>query len=78
MSEPDANGWLPIDDTHMPPHDVPVLLYSPPSMGRPNGEIEARPFSTGRSGIGWSEYSQHSWATYWQPLPNPPVSEPSL
>lgn len=64
-------GWRDIENDP-PPHDVPVLLWSPPSLGWPNGQIEARPFSTGRSGPGWSEYSQHSWATKWMPLPASP------
>lgn len=65
-------GWRDIE-TDPPPHDVPVLLWIPPMLGYPNGNIEARPFSTGRSGNGWSEYSQHSWATMWQPLPASPI-----
>ena len=60
--------WRSVDDDP-PPHGEQVLLWSPPSIGRPEGEIEARAFSTGRSGPGWSEYSQHSYATHWQPLP---------
>ena len=66
-----GSGWRAIE-TDTPPHDVPVLLWQPPSMSHPNGLIEARPFSTGRSGKGWSEYSQHSWATHWMPLPASP------
>lgn len=66
-----GSGWRVIE-TDTPPHDVPVLLWQPPSMSHPNGLIEARPFSTGRSGKGWSEYSQHSWATHWMPLPASP------
>lgn len=71
--EATVRKWQPIgEDYPAPPHDVPVLLWSPPSMAHPNGLIEARPFSTGRRGIGWSEYSQHSWATHWMQLPEPP------
>lgn len=70
LPAPVEPGWRPIGEDHpSPPHGQPVLLYSPPSMGWPAGKIEARPFSTGRSGPGWSEYSQHSWATHWMPLP---------
>lgn len=66
-------GWQPIgEDEPAPPHDVPVLLWSPPTLGHPEGQYEARPFSTGRSGPGWSEYSQHSWATHWMPIPAGP------
>ena len=76
VSAPPVEGWRPIGEDHpAPPHDQPVLLYSPPSTGLPAGKIEARPFSTGRSGPGWSEYSQHSWATHWMPLPTPPDSQ---
>ena len=67
-----GDGWREITDDERPPHDTPVLLWQPPSMSHPNGLIEARPFSTGRSGKGWSEYSQHSWATHWMPLPASP------
>lgn len=69
------DGWQQIGDDHTyPPHDVPVLLWSPPSMAHPDGLIEARPFSTGRRGVGWSEYSQHSYATHWRPQPEPPAA----
>lgn len=72
----DAAEWRPIgEDFPAPPHDAPVLLWSPPTMGHPDGWFEARPFSTGRSGPGWSEYSQHSWATRWMPLPTPPAAK---
>ena len=73
IAHPVQPGWRDIaEDQPAPPHDTPVLLWSPPSLSRPNGEYEARPFSTGRSGPGWSEYSQHSWATHWMPLPAAP------
>lgn len=70
-----GDGWREITDDERPPHDTPLLLWQPPSMSHPAGLIEARPFSTGRSGKGWSEYSQHSWATHWMPLPaSPPTA----
>lgn len=72
-----GEGWRDIE-SDPPPHDVQVLLWSPPSMGWPAGKIEARPFSTGRSGDGWSEYSQHSWATKWCALPPVPSVEEKL
>lgn len=69
-----AGEWRPItEDDPAPPHDVPVLLWSPPSPSHPDGLIEARPYSTGRSGIGWSERSQHGYATHWMPLPSAPT-----
>lgn len=70
LSASSNEGWRDIgEDQPDPPHGVSVLLWSPPSLGHPEGHIECRPFSTGRSGPGWSEYSQHSWATHWRPLP---------
>lgn len=70
----EAEGWREITEDQSPPHDTPVLLWSPPCFSH-DGQFEARPFSTGRSGPGWSEYSQHSHATHWMPLPTAPKRE---
>ena len=71
-----AQGWRDITEDDLPPHGIPVLLWSPPSPSDPNGSglVEAVPFSTGTRGKDWSTISQHGYATKWMPLPSLPAA----
>ena len=62
-------SWNSIDTA---PHDVEVLLYSPPIDGVCDARIEVRPYSTGRRVGLTSNISTHATATHWKPLPEPP------
>lgn len=68
LARAQLEGWRPIE-TNPPPHATDVLLWSP------DGTIEARAFSSGKRGDGWSSYSEHAFATHWQPLPSPPQKD---
>ena len=60
--------WQPIETA---PHDEVVLLYWKDWSGAEY--METARYSTGkRYENGYSDYSQHSWATHWMPLPAPP------
>lgn len=62
--------WQPIETA---PHDEVVLLYWRDWSGVEY--MEATRFSTGeRLPNGFSNYSQHGWATHWMPLPPPPAT----
>jgi len=69
-----ASEWQPIETA---PHGIDVLLYCP-DMGCPSNRerIELGTASSGeRVGL-TSTMSYHSWATHWQPLPQPPEITP--
>ena len=57
-------GWLTIESA---PHEEIILMWSS-QFG-----YEAAMFSQGETlSNGYSNYSEHSWATHWQPLPQAP------
>jgi len=60
--------WQPVSTA---PHDEVVLLYWQDWQGF--HYMEATRFSTGeRSPNGYSNRSEHGYATHWMPLPAPP------
>lgn len=67
------NSWFSVSE-NPPPHNEPVLLWSPPTPGHPNGETEVANYSSGfeRNSVGVSNLSIHGSATHWMPLPEPP------
>ena len=65
-------NWQPIETA---PHNVLVLLYSPPNVTALEGVIEV-----GYASHGWrrgdvSNMSHHGNATYWMALPPPPSDD---
>lgn len=65
----DVMDWRSIE-TDEPPHDVSVLLYTPPierTVTREEARYEVRPYSHGRPGA----RSFHAYATHWMPLVPP-------
>lgn len=79
MTTPDANGWLPIESA--PKDGTPILgfkgnLPEPICIGivrwMPDNSRIADTWAGGALG------ASMFYPTHWQPLPNPPVSEPSL
>jgi hypothetical protein len=81
MSEPDANGWMPIETA--PKDGTKILLW----MVHQNAKYSADPVSEGweapvtaewidHNGGGWTWYGLCGKPTKWQPLPNPPVPNP--
>lgn len=68
-----VQGWRPIETA---PHNKEVLLYCP-DLGCPTNKER---IELGYASHGWknervSNISRHSWATHWQPLPQPPQGD---
>lgn len=61
-------------DISTAPHETPILMAWFDDWQR-KWEYKAGLFSHGkRYGNGWSNYSEHGYATHWMELPTPPVA----
>ena len=69
MDPVSVEAWQEITDDCRPPHEEVVLLYWQDWSGAEY--VEAARFSTGqRFDSGYSNYSQHGYATHWRPVPS--------
>lgn len=73
ISEPDANGWMPIESA---PKDVQILAYEPEYGWLLASWCHDR-WLIKSSGNFWARLPGSVTLTRWQPLPKPPVSEAS-
>ena len=89
MSEPDANGWMPIDPSsdqaNAPWDGVPVLIHTNCNWGQDTNRVHRVIWTDEVHGLGifgWAvedlkfgpyPLRGYTVATHWQPLPAPPV-----
>lgn len=80
MTTPDAYGWLPIESA---PKDANGTVLIAQKFGQRWTVSEAHYVARKRAWFSFGDYGDDEFSqpyrpTHWQPLPNPPVSEPSL
>ena len=72
MTEDTHGTWLPIDTA---PANEPVLLYTPAGYYADGDRTEVDFASHGWARGDINNFSHHSYATHWMPLPKPPQIE---